>query len=190
MPIIIAGHAGAATGAMGVALAQSVMFDEGMQTIRLRNAIAVRLAQFHQIRVVVDDDNERLAILCRRINRIALSDPQLFCVDIHFNAHSSVSAHGTEVIVADDASLFEVDLAVRLLNATARILETNRRGVRTESQTPRGHLAMLHLHCPSVILEVCFCTNPSDVELYLSRFDTLAIALADAIAKTVVQRIG
>lgn len=184
IPFISAGHTGAQSGAQGVAISQSQFFDEGAQTVRLRNAVAERLANTHNINVLIDSDSERLTLLCHRIDSIAAATPDIFCIDIHFNAFASPDANGTEVIVANDAGKFEIDLAVRLLNATARAIGTNRRALLSEKQTPHRRLAMLHLNCPAVILEVCFCTNPADVNKYRSNINALVNALAQTIAQT------
>lgn len=181
MLYLSAGHTGPHTGAQCATVAPR--FDEGSETIRLRDAVAAVLTTRYHIAVLTDQDTMRLSLLCQQINDAAAFASNIVCVDLHFNASTQATAHGTEVIVADDASDLEVALAVRLLNATARTLGTNRRGVRTESQTPRRRLAILHLDCPSVILEICFATSQTDTDAYRRQFDTLVDQLAQTIAQ-------
>jgi N-acetylmuramoyl-L-alanine amidase len=108
-----------------------------------------------------------------------------FVIDLHFNAHGNPQARGTETIVADDATELELRIASRLAHATADSLEIPLRGIKSESQTPHRRLAMLHLTPQSIILEVCFCTSPEDVEAYRNNREKLAAELAWAIAELI-----
>ncbi len=181
-PIIFlaAGHSGCSTGA-ACTLANGYRIDEGCETLRLRNRIAEILAADESLTVLTDGDREPLGLLVPRINQ-SLS-PHDICIDLHLNASSDPTANGTEVVLCDSPDDFEVLMGVRLLNSAASALNTNVRCVKTESQTPKQRLAMVNLHCHSVILEVCFCTNSHDAELYLANFESLAQALARTIAQ-------
>ena len=104
-----------------------------------------------------------------------------FVIDLHFNAHSNPNARGTEAIVADDATTLELRFASRLAHTTADALDIPLRCIKSESQTPHRRLGMLHLTPQSIILEVCFCTSPEDVEAYRKNREKLAEDLAWAI---------
>lgn len=184
MIILTAGHTGPNTGAIGTVIESHGRLDEGIETIRLRNRIAEILTEKWGIVVLLDRDNERLGLLTERINRIA--SPTDICLDLHLNSHSNQIANGTEVIISNDATDFEISIAVKLLNATARTLQTNIRGIKSECETPHQRLAMLHLNCQNIILEVCFCTNPTDGKLYTSHFEQLAQAIARTLAENIV----
>ena len=106
-------------------------------------------------------------------------------IDIHFNAHSNPQARGAETIVSDDATSLELRFATRLAHVTADALDIPLRSIKSESETPHRRLGMLHLTPQSVILEVCFCTSPEDVEAYRKHREQLAEALAKNIAKLV-----
>ena len=108
-----------------------------------------------------------------------------FLIDLHFNAHSNPNARGTEAIVADDATELELRIASRLAHTTADSLEIPLRGIKSESQTPHRRLAMLHLTPQSIILEVCFCTSPEDVEAYRRHRRKIASTIAKTIAELV-----
>lgn len=184
MIILTAGHTGPNTGAQGVEIENIGRMDEGRETIILRNRIAEIITNKYGIPVLMDHDTEKLALLVSRINNS--STPESLCIDIHLNAAKNPDANGTEVIVSEDATDYEIRVAVRLMNSTARALKTNIRGVKTESQTPKKHLAMLHLRCHSVILEICFCTNPNDSRKYIAEQEQLAQALAETIVKNIL----
>jgi N-acetylmuramoyl-L-alanine amidase len=184
MIILTAGHTGPNTGAIGTIVEQHGRIDEGTETIRLRNRIAEILAEKWGIIVLLDRNNERLGLLTERINRLA--SPTDICLDLHLNSHSNPTANGTEVIISSDATNFEIVLAVRLLNATAKALQTNIRGIKSEKETPHKRLAMLHLNCQNIILEVCFCTNPNDGKLYITHFEALAQAIARTLAENIL----
>ena len=104
-----------------------------------------------------------------------------FVIDIHFNAHSNPQARGAETIVSDDATTLELQFASRLAHVTADALDIPLRSIKSESETPHRRLGMLHLTPQSIILEVCFCTSPEDVEAYRKNREKLAADLAWAI---------
>ena len=108
-----------------------------------------------------------------------------FVIDLHFNAHTNPQAGGTETIVADDATELELRMASRLAHATADSLEIPLRGIKSESETPHRRLAMLHLTPQSIILEVCFCTSPEDVEQYRRHRRKIASTIARTIAELI-----
>ena len=111
-----------------------------------------------------------------------------FLIDIHFNAHTNPNARGTEAIVADDATTLELRFASRLAHTTSDALDIPLRCIKSESQTPHRRLGMLHLTPQSIILEVCFCTSPEDVEAYRKNREKLAADLAWAIAELILDR--
>ena len=106
-------------------------------------------------------------------------------IDLHFNAHTNPNARGTEAIVSDDATTIELRFATRLAHATAEALEIPLRSIKSETQTPHRRLAMLHLTPQSIILEICFCTSPDDVEAYRQHREQLANTLAKNIAELI-----
>ena len=108
-----------------------------------------------------------------------------FVIDLHFNAHSNNQARGAEAIVSDDATTLELRFASRLAHVTADALDIPLRSVKSESETPHRRLAMLHLTPQSIILEVCFCTSPEDVEQYRKHRELLAETLALNIAEII-----
>lgn len=229
MIILIAGHTGAGTGAQ----CATTQFDEGAETIWLRNRVAEILTNKYGLVVLMDDDTASLKLLTKALsdnilhteftdntedavatpaedrfisdfeqseksnsvssvgsvrekeisvrekNNSVRSDD--FVIDLHFNAHTNPNARGTEAIVANDATTLELRFASHLAHATSDALDIPLRCIKSESETPHHRLAMLHLTPQSIILEVCFCTSPEDVEAYRKNREKLAADLALAI---------
>lgn len=202
MIILTAGHTGAGTGAQ----CATTQFDEGAETIWLRDRIAEILTNKYGLVVLVDNDTASLQLLTKQLSatpsgfdgggdtptgglhpRLCSVTPSAFdfLIDIHFNAHTNPNARGTETIVADDATELELRMASRLAHATADSLEIPLRCIKSESQTPHKRLAMLHLTPQSVILEVCFITSPEDVKQYRRHRRKIASTIAKNIANLV-----
>ena len=176
MIILTAGHTGPNTGAQ----CATTQFDEGAENIWLRNRIAEILTNDYGLVVLVDEDKATLQLVKKRIEENA---PYVdFVIDLHFNAHSNPNARGTEAIVADDATTLELRFASRLAHVTADALDIPLRSIKSELETPHRRLAMLHLTQQSIILEVCFCTSPEDVDAYRKHRELLAETLAKNIA--------
>ena len=209
MIILTAGHTGAGTGAQ----CATTQFDEGAETIWLRDRIAEILTNKYGLVVLLDNDTASLQLLTKQLNQTGRQDdtknhvlmsscrnqtseasPTVDCrllsvddivIDLHFNAHTNPNARGTETIVADDATEVELRMASRLAHATADSLEIPLRCIKSESQTPHKRLAMLHLTPQSVILEVCFITSPEDVKQYRRHRRKIASTIAKNIANLV-----
>ena len=116
-------------------------------------------------------------------NSCNLRENPSFLIDIHFNAHTNPQARGAETIVADDATTPELRFATRLAHVTADALDIPLRSIKSESETPHRRLGMLHLTPQSIILEVCFCTSPEDVDAYRKNRERLAEELARNIVE-------
>ena len=201
MIILTAGHTGPNSGAQ----CAETHFDEGAENIWLRNRIAEILTNKYGLVVLVDDDKATLKLLVKELNQTGRQDDKKnhvlmsscqktvdcrpltvdFLIDIHFNAHSNPQARGAETIVSDDATTLELQFASRLAHVTADALDIPLRSIKSESETPHRRLGMLHLTPQSIILEVCFCTSPEDVEAYRKHREQLAEDLAKNIAELV-----
>ena len=198
MIILSAGHTGPNSGAQ----CATTQFDEGAENIWLRNRIAEILTNKYGLVVLMDNDRASLQTitkqlsvtpsgldgdgntLIRGLHPCLCSDTPTafdFVIDLHFNAHSNPNARGTEAIVAYDATKLELRFASRLAHTTSDALDIPLRCIKSESETPHHRLAMLHLTPQSIILEVCFCTSPEDVEAYRNNREKLAADLAWAI---------
>lgn len=97
-------------------------------------------------------------------------------VDIHFNA-GMISSHGTEVLVPEDASDFEKRLAASITKVFASVGFSNR-GVKSEAESARKRLGWMRSNAETVLIEVCFITNLTDMKLYEANKNGLARKLA------------
>ena len=179
MIILTAGHTGANSGAQ----CAETHFDEGAENIWLRNRIAEILTNKYNLVVLIDEDNASLSLVTKQINKNATSKD--IVIDLHFNAHPNPQARGAETIVSDDATTLELQFASRLAHVTADALDIPLRSIKSELETPHRRLAMLHLTPQSIILEVCFCTSPEDVDAYRKHRELLAETLALNIAEII-----
>ena len=117
MIILTAGHTGAHAGAQCIA----TQFDEGAETIWLRDRIAEILTNKYGLVVLMDNDTASLQTLTREITEYRLQStddtllptPYSLLIDIHFNAHTNPNARGTETIVSDNATDLELRMASR-----------------------------------------------------------------------------
>ena len=202
MIILTAGHTGPNSGAQ----CATTQFDEGAENIWLRNRVAEILTNKYGLVVLMDDNRASLQTITKQLSvtpsgldgdgdtpirgfhPCLCSDTPTafdFVIDLHFNAHGNPQARGTETIVADDATELELRMASRLAHVTADALNIPLRSIKSELETPHRRLAMLHLTPQSIILEVCFCTSPEDVEAYRNNREKLAAELAWAIAELI-----
>ena len=168
---LTAGHRGRGTGAVGI-------IDEGQETIRLRNLIG-EILRNRDVEVYTDRDDDNLSVVVENVNvECGIDD---ICVDIHFNAFNK-EVEGSEVIIPNEFTYKEKDLAQDLLLAICNTLKTKSRGVKKESSSQHKRLAMLsNVDCHSVIVEVCFCDNVNDANKYREKFNDLAYAMANVI---------
>lgn len=104
-------------------------------------------------------------------------------LDIHFNAGPE-TAQGVECF-SDPA---EKAIAQELSKAIADVLGSPLRGDagwkgRTESQHGLRGLVWLDKLRGSLLIEVCFISNPREVQFYLANIDRVAQAIADVLFK-------
>ena len=105
-------------------------------------------------------------------------------LDIHWNAASS-KARGTEVIVPDNASIFENNFAKNILNVFVSNGFVNR-GVKPESQTARKRLGWMRPPAENILIEMGFITNLLDINLYQNLKYKLAKESALVIYKSLI----
>lgn len=169
MLILIAGHNGNGTGA------SSPHLDEGVETIVLRNLICLNLTRNGFTDYYTDDDRDNLNTVITKLKSKVKKDDIL--IDIHFNS-AIETANGTEIFIPTDYSPEEKSLAETLLKTACDTLGTKSRGVKVEGQSQHSKLGMLHLPCITVLLEVCFLTNKSDINKYKENRERLAERIA------------
>lgn len=175
MNYIMAGHNGRGSGAV------SSFLDEGIETIVLRNLICLNLTKYGCLNYEVDDEDDKLnEVISRLRNKVKPDD---ILIDIHFNA-ADPKATGSEIFIPTNYDEVEKELACQLLNEVTATLAIRSRGVKVEGQSQHSRLGMLHLPCHTVLLEVCFLTNKSDVYKYKENREKLA----ERIVKILIEK--
>ena len=100
-----------------------------------------------------------------------------YVLEIHFNAHSDASAHGSEILIHDGEPAHTVEDTI-LKNL--EVLGLSNRGVKRRSDL----LNMNQCRTKGVsyaLLETCFITNAGDLEYYIRNYQTIAEAVLDGI---------
>lgn len=100
-----------------------------------------------------------------------------YVFEVHFNAASDPSAHGTEILISDYEPSHTVEDLI--LSKLEKLGLTNR-GVKR-----RNDLLNMN-NCVGIgtsyaLLETCFITNKSDVEFYLNNYEQVAQAVLEGI---------
>ena len=174
--IISAGHGGNDPGAVANG------YTERDLAIEFRELLVKELLLLG-VNPLIDDNKNALKQTLAWLKGVLKSDKTV-CIDIHWNAASS-KARGTEVIVPDNASVFENNLAKNILNVFVSNGFTSR-GVKTESQTARKRLGWMRPSAENILIEMAFLTNTLDLELYKMVKYKLAKELAVVIKKSLV----
>lgn len=168
---LIAGHGGKDPGALGNG------YVERDLAIELRRLIDLELRRIGVV-ATLDPDSNFLGQSLRWLRgKFGEKDVLL---DIHWNASPSSAATGSEVIVPNVSSDYEKAFANALLKPLTDIGFRNR-GVKPESDTARGRLALMNKNAENLLLEVCFITNPRDMLLYQNSKNIIAKRLAYVI---------
>lgn len=169
--------------------AQSGSNIEGVLTCELRQLIADELSQLG-VKAQLDNNSNALSETINFFRN--LTSPDSIVLDIHFNA-GPVKATGTETLVPAQASRFEVELAEALSKCVAAELSIPLRGshqgkagVKTELDSHHGRLGWMRLTGENVLMEICFISNPSEMEKYHLR----KRELGKKIARVLFEKAG
>lgn len=130
------------------------------------------------VKVVTDKDDESLGAYLKRIQTGAGS----VVVEFHFDA-GIPKATGTTAIVGADADRLDKSFAKELVDATSEILNIRNRGVLSEADSHRGRLGLMREQGTVALLELCFISNPDDMEKYEKNKICLAAKIAQIIKK-------
>lgn len=175
--VLIAGHNGKGTGAIGY-------IDEGEETITLRNDIYNKLIKkgISKDQIITDKEKDPL-ILSKVVSWIkSFIYKDDLCVDLHFNASSNATASGCEVLIPNNHTNLEKEIATKLSKVIAETLYIKNRGVKTEKDSQHNTIAMLSgFDCVNILIEVCFVTNKNDVLAYTKKYDELVECLSSVL---------
>jgi N-acetylmuramoyl-L-alanine amidase len=183
---LTAGHQiinGKGNGAFGVdnfdeAVEARILVQDIIRFMHYGNMVPMNL-------LLTDKDEMSLSSVIEWVGKLATRD--CVTIDFHFNAFSKPSATGTEVLVADNATVIEIKKAERLSNIISTTLRTRNRGVKMEKDSARGKLGMLSssrlAHAKNILLEICFITNPYDVKQYRDNYPELVKNLSNYLTE-------
>lgn len=139
-------------------------FKENQFTRQDRDGIKYFLNKHYpELTVLVDDDSKTLSQVIKWIKEVEGNDSIIY--DIHWNSASSNTATGVEAFVADGASTKSHKIAQGFIDVVESITGLKNRGVKTESQSARGRLGILHTKSPATIIEMGFINNKSDRDI-------------------------
>lgn len=151
---------------------------EGKEAVIFRDIIKNALNAQH-VKVSVDPNNSVTGDTVRLFRKYFFG-PDV-CIDIHFNSSTNKKATGVEAFVPDIASGYEKDLAYELCYTVATCLGIRNRGWQPESKSARRKLFWMTIPCETILLEVCFASNPDDWVKYSANKYLLGQRLADTI---------
>lgn len=164
-----AGHWLGDSGAVGVNGRQ-----ENEETIKLRDLVRSHIKP--EYRVITDKDTENLYEYLRRIGPGNAS----VVLELHFDSYNG-KASGSTCLVMDGASDNSRSFASDLSQATAQTLGIDNRGCKSESDSARGRLGLVHKSGITALLEVCFIDNPDDMKKYDQNVEVLAVRIANLL---------
>lgn len=155
-------------------------YTERDLAMELRDLVArafVALPGAARYRVMTDNDQATLPEVVAWVKGSCKPGDAL--LDLHFNA-AGPTAQGSEVLVADGAGPKQVALAAAVLTAfTTYGLRS--RGVKSEKDSPRKRLGILHAGPDSVLAEACFITSQKDLDTYQRAKQEIAADIAAAL---------
>lgn len=128
-----------------------------------------------------DDPNDPLNVVIAKVSQV-ITDSDVLC-EIHFNSFGTEKATGFEVLVSDKAGVKSKAIANDMCEIIPKVLGIVNRGVKNESQSARGRLAVVNLRGAGVLVEVCFLSNPNDMEKHEKQKHWFADELARILIK-------
>ena len=128
---------------------------------------------------IPDEDSETAS---QHQSRIKTGNGSVVC-EFHLNASSNLNATGTEAVIAKTATANSKQMAIELTDVTSEILGIKNRGIITDDKTHRKRIGIVNKAGTSVLIEVCFLSNKSD----MSSFDIHKVALAKAYAEILIK---
>ena len=182
---LAAGHGGTDPGACWYGHAESNL------TLRLRDKVTKNLRD-KGVKVINEDNSFALKATVNFWRKLVT--PKCIAIEIHFNAFGETST-GTETLVPNKPTFFEVDLARSLSADVSSIMNITTRGyyygfkgvaftgVKRPIDVGRKNLFWMSLAAETVLPEVCFMSNREELNKYLSCEDAIADAWADTIYK-------
>jgi len=164
---ISSGHSTKCQGAVGILNEKQEATRVVDEVARCLDEAGYAVEKFHD--TVSDDQQECLSRICDWHNSRGARD---YDVSVHFNASDNHQGHGVEVFYGSPKQM-AVDLSAAISAASGL---TNR-GAKSGS----GLFFITHTAAPAVLIEVAFCDNAGDAELYRKYFNLICEAIASTL---------
>lgn len=149
-------------------------------TKELRDLLHISLMNFNpEMQIWLDPDSWTLSEKITHVNNEIKEEDIL--IDIHFNAFPDARANGCETLVRNNADADTRDFANDINNEMVRALEVRNRGLKTELQSGRSRIGILHGLGIRILIEPIFITNENDVNQYQKNKHILVNALTKRI---------
>lgn len=155
--ILTAGHHNADSGAVAIG------YKESEEAIKDRDKLKEAIHFISpSTQVVIDDDNDTLSTVIRKINEVGNRNDIL--LDIHYNS-ASVVATGVEAFINGANDPENRRIASRIVELSSKMLNLVNRGVKLESSSQHPRLGILHTVVKrSILIERGFINNANDME--------------------------
>ena len=141
---------------------------EGDLTIEFRDLVAKEL-ELLNLPFKTDLQEETLQMYLDRIKTGTGS----VVIEYHFDAGPEV-AQGSTSLIEEDSDVNDMKFAREILDSTCQILGTRSRGVKPESWTRHGRLALMREEGIICLFEIGFITNEQDLAKYHAKKHQLA----------------
>ena len=186
--IYSSGHTDKLKGDLG-AISPNKKEVEGFLTVEAKNLLtkytklAAEREKITNLNLLVDRDDTDLSETLKFLQgRTKESD---VLIDVHFNAANG-KARGTEVLIPENYTETELEIADRISDIMGNILKTPERGVigradgvKTEASSARKRLGWMRPSGINILIEVEFLDNPDAMETYHRNKENLWKQVAD-----------
>lgn len=197
--IISSGHTNVAGKDRG-ASSPDGLYVEGNLTVEAKNLLVHFMKQAADREniditpyLLVDRDDTALADTLKFLK--GRTKPDDILIDIHWNAANG-KARGTEVIVPENPTATEIEIADRISDIFGNTLGTPERGVlgkadgvKTENESKRGKLGWMRLVGHNILIEVEFIDNPIAMIAYEAKKSMCWKLVADYLVGLLKQSI-
>ncbi|AFY80119.1 hormogonium tapered terminus morphoprotein TftA [Oscillatoria acuminata] len=176
---ISAGHGGYENGALdpGVIAGGTT---EAQEMILLRDLIVAELRSRPGVEVLTVPDNLSMSDSISWINARARAGD--VALEIHANAFSNPTGRGASVYYIANNDQRKRNAEQLLLSLLRRVPQLPNRGVQPDTATTLGNLPFNRwVFIPSLLMEVCFLTNPEDRSLLQNRRRDFAVGIAEGL---------
>jgi len=196
--IYSSGHTDKLKGDLG-AISPNKKEVEGFLTVEAKNLLtkytklAAEREKISNLNLLVDRDDTDLSETLKFLQgRTKESD---VLIDVHFNAANG-KARGTEVLIPENYTETELEIADRISDIMGNILKTPERGVigrtdgvKTEASSARKRLGWMRPQGINILIEVEFLDNPDAMETYHRNKENLWKQVADYLVGIYKQSI-